>query len=133
MTTYNNGLTLTEAIENAFGSDVSDSAIIDIWNQYCDDNNYTDDYIENIDSFDAYFDHYTPTQIADMISFSGECYQCNANYFTFDPCNNEVRTYYSERIAVAEKVEFSDLIDWLERSGEWENLLGDYITADEEE
>lgn len=133
MKTYNNGLTLALAIANIFDAELSDEEIIDIWNEYCDANRYYSNRIHNIDIFDEYFDNYTPLEIADMISYNGSDYQRNADYFTYDEVCNDLHTYYSASGAVDGAVERDDLIEWLERSGQWEDLLSDYIEEDDNE
>lgn len=133
MKTYNNGLTLALAIANIFDAELSDEEIIDIWNEYCDANRYYDNRIHSMDVFDEFFDSYTPTQIADMVSYNGSDYQRNADYFTYDEVCNDLRTYYSASGAVDGAVERDDLIEWLERSGQWEDFLSDYIEEDDNE
>ena len=133
MTTYNNGLTLALAIANIFDAELSDEEIIDIWNEYCDANRYYDNRIHSMDVFDEFFESYTPLEIADMVSYNGSDYQRNADYFTYDEVSNDLHTYYSASGAVDGAVERDDLIEWLERSGQWEDLLSDYIEEDDNE
>ena len=133
MTTYNNGLTLALAIANIFDAELSDEEIIDIWNEYCDANRYYDNRIHSMDVFDEFFESYTPLEIADMISYNGSDYQRNADYFTYDEVCNDLHTYYSASGAVDGAVERDDLIEWLERSGRWEDFLSDYIEEDDNE
>lgn len=66
---------LKELLEN-----LTDSELVDVWNEYCDNNRYYDDKINYMDWLDDDLQSKTPTQIIDMID---EDFNTNDKYYKY--------------------------------------------------
>lgn len=67
---------IREVVDEMRGSD-----LVSLNNEYCNETDYMDDYIEYMDMFDDIVGGYTPTEIAGLVADTG--FSVNDNYFKF--------------------------------------------------
>jgi|DEB0MinimDraft_10_1074344.scaffolds.fasta_scaffold61685_2 hypothetical protein len=78
--------------------------LYDAWHIRCEEFNYMDDSIFDMDDFNELMNGYEPTYIADRISF-GE-FSSNHDYFKFDGYGNLESTNY-----LSDFIDFEDFAD----------------------
>lgn len=91
---------LKELLEN-----LTDSELVEIWNEYCDNNNYYDNRIESMDYFDDIMSGKTPLEIVNSICND---FNTNDDYFVFGVYGCESFNYLDE-----EHIYFDDLANYI--------------------
>ena len=103
-------MTLEEKIAGML-RDMGSRDLVFMWNEYCNSNNYADDYIFFMEEFDEMFRDCTPSKIAELVS--GDGFNLNDKY-------------YQERIygltscddpEYAGMIDVDDLAAWIVRTG----------------
>lgn len=95
------------AIENAIAEDWSDSYKVSAWNEYCDRNNCTDDYIYSMWDFDDLMSGRKPSEIMDLANGN---FSPHDAYFAFDGNGNLVSGdspedfYFYDEYAVIDRI-----------------------------
>ena len=82
-----------EKIVEFLESELRDEELVEVWNDYCERNNCCSDEIFSLDYFDAYFENYTPSEIAQCI-FNSCNFNPNDTWFSIDGYGNS-RTFTS--------------------------------------
>lgn len=76
--------------------DLHDEDLVQLWNAYCDEDNYADDHIYNMDEFDEIMGSEEPSRIAQRIYYGEFC--PNDSWFIFDGCGN-LKSGYADELA----------------------------------
>ena len=66
-----------EYIETKLNEELCDADLFELWNMYCESNNYYEDYIYDMGEFDAMADGYTPTELLEHL----DDFDINDSYF----------------------------------------------------
>ena len=78
-----------EKIAEFLESELYDSELVEVWNDYCERNNLCGDEVFLMDNFDQYFENYTPSEIA-MVLLTSPSFNPSETWFTFDGYRNIV-------------------------------------------
>ena len=89
-----------------FLQDLDDEELKQIWNDYCDVNSYSDDFVYDMEEFDDIMSNSTPSDIANRI-FYGDFKPCH-EYFSFNGYENLVSSDYLEDL-----IHISDLAEYI--------------------
>lgn len=81
-----------EKIIDLLENELSMEELVEVWNDYCERNNLGGDEIFSLKDFDAYYENYTPSQIAQAV-FNSRYFNPSDTWFGFDGYGN-LRTFY---------------------------------------
>lgn len=90
--------------------DLSNADLIEVHNQYCDDNRYCDDEIHYMDDLPEYLHDIDPMRLLWMVQEND--FRTNHTYFKMDYDN----LVSIEEWKVREEIDISDLADWIMRT-----------------
>jgi len=112
-------------------NDLTDSALVDMWNNYCEKNSYSEDYIYRMYDFDEYYKDTEPHQIASDIQ--GDSFDIDDQYFVVGIHGTKSYQYGLDAISAID-----DLIGYIIDSRECfgnrdiEEVLNDAAYTDED-
>ena len=104
-----------------FLQDLDDEELKQIWNDYCNANSYSDDFVYDMDEFDDIMSNSTPTDIVNRI-FYGDFKPCH-EYFSFNGYANLVSSDYLDDL-----IHISDLAEYIYNN---QDEQSDYTELDE--
>ena len=112
-----------------FLQDLDDEELKQIWNDYCDANSYSDDFVYDMDEFDEIMSNSEPTDIANKI-FYGD-FNPNHNYFCFNGYANLVSSDYLDDL-----IHIDDLAEYIYNNQDEQSYideLDEFLHEDDEE
>ena len=117
-----------EEIKTFLEEEMTEREIMAIWNEFCEINNYYDDYIYDIEEFDEIMDGENATTIANKI-FYGD-FNPNHNYFCFNGYANLKSSDYLDDL-----ISFYDLATYIYNSEDHfdNDDLADFLNEEDEE
>ena len=92
-----------ERVENAI-ENMDESDLVEIWNEYCDRRNYSDDHIFGMYEIDDYLSNMTPTEIIDKV--------VGSNFDTSDDWFKD-GIYFESFSDVPSNIDEDDLINYI--------------------
>ena len=107
-------------------SELSNDELVSIWNEYCDNNNYTDDRIYYMREFDDMMYDRTPSEIARDVWSNDFCVNCD--YFQWS-------VYLTSTDYPEEMVDFDALADYIitNDTSLYNDDLREFLDSEEEE
>lgn len=124
------GLSLEERIRNCV-DEMADGEIVDVWNRYCDSNNYIDDRIEYMEFLNDFYCGCTPFEVLEKAN--------NNSFDTTDIWFKEDGFGLQSTDYCRDWIEVDDLVDYLVENEEHfdnsdlKNVLEDYWLEELEE
>ena len=112
---------LYDLIKNVI-ENLSDGNLLDLHREFCEENNYVDDYVYYMNDFDELESGRSPLEIAQLVV--GEDFNPNHEYYKYTIYGVKSSDYVSDLIDI------SDLTDWV---FEDTNRIIDYLCPSEEE
>lgn len=132
MTTYNEGKTLEQALSEEI-ENLSDSELVEIWNEYCEQNSMFESKVHafDVDTFNVVCSGLSPWEVAEKIDT--DRFNCHDDWF-----RRNANDWIQSTNNPTDFVEISDLMEWLERAGNWEGceyfcIEEDYEDEEDEE
>ena len=107
-------------------SELSNDELVTVWNEYCDNNNYTDDRIYYMSEFDDMMCDRTPSEIARDVWSNDFCVNCD--YFQWS-------VYLTSTDYPEEMVDFDALADYIlsNDTSLYNDDLREFLDSEEEE
>ena len=107
--------------------DLSENDLAQLWNTYCENVNYYDDTIYDMDELDELLSGDSPSELATKIYYGEFC--PNDHYFTFNGCGNLESGYADELISIEDMARYIlENEDYLD-----DDDLEEFCTENEEE
>lgn len=123
-----------EAIENTLRNMRTDE-LVSVWNEYCNAENYPDDYVYSMDEFDEQCEYMKPWEVV-RAAFYGDFRPCD-NYFSYNGYANFISFNYAEEENCP--IDLDSLADYVDEnddalySRELQDVLDEYPEDEDED